>query len=83
MLLSHDLAMVRALADRVAVMHEGRVVESGPAAVVLDAPRHDYTRRLLATRLLRAPAPRQAPHHRSSTCGTWWPGTAVPPCSTA
>lgn len=50
-LLSHDLAMVRALADRVAVMHEGRVVESGPAAVVLDAPRHDYTRRLLATRL--------------------------------
>ncbi|SEG98136.1 peptide/nickel transport system ATP-binding protein [Nonomuraea solani] len=50
-LLSHDLAMVRALADRVAVLHEGRVVESGPAATVLDAPRHEYTRRLLATRL--------------------------------
>ncbi|MGP3958186.1 ABC transporter ATP-binding protein [Nonomuraea sp. 3N208] len=55
-LLSHDLAMVRALADRVAVMHAGRVVESGPAASVLDTPRHDYTRRLLAAR----PEPRAA-----------------------
>ncbi|MEV0620461.1 ATP-binding cassette domain-containing protein [Nonomuraea sp. NPDC050404] len=50
-LLSHDLAMVRALADHVAVMHAGRVVESGPAAGVLDQPRHDYTRHLLAARL--------------------------------
>ncbi|MGI5285650.1 ABC transporter ATP-binding protein [Nonomuraea polychroma] len=55
-LLSHDLAMVRALADRVVVMHAGRVVESGPAASVLDTPRHDYTRRLLAAR----PEPRAA-----------------------
>ncbi|MEV0379331.1 ATP-binding cassette domain-containing protein [Nonomuraea sp. NPDC050643] len=50
-LLSHDLAMVRALADHVAVLHAGRVVESGPAATVLNEPRHDYTTRLLATRL--------------------------------
>ncbi|MGP3912860.1 ABC transporter ATP-binding protein [Nonomuraea sp. 10N515B] len=55
-LLSHDLSMVRTLADRVAVMHAGRVVESGPAASVLDTPRHDYTRRLLAAR----PEPRAA-----------------------
>ncbi|MFC7102809.1 ATP-binding cassette domain-containing protein [Nonomuraea rubra] len=69
-LLSHDLAMVRALADRVAVMHRGRVVESGPAAAVLDAPRHDYTRRLLATRLTPTPAltPRRTPRRRCSTC---------------
>ncbi|TMR21725.1 ABC transporter ATP-binding protein [Nonomuraea turkmeniaca] len=56
-LLSHDLAMVRALADKVAVMHAGRIVESGPATSVLDIPRHDYTRRLLAAR----PQPRAAP----------------------
>ncbi|GAA2210530.1 ABC transporter ATP-binding protein [Nonomuraea monospora] len=59
-LLSHDLAMVRALADRVAVMHAGRVVESGPAAAVLDAPRHDYTRSLLAARLSPRTATPQA-----------------------
>lgn len=46
--ISHDFAAVRRLADRVLVMKDGRVVESGPVADVLRAPRHEYTRRLLA-----------------------------------
>jgi len=46
--ISHDLAVVRRLADRVVVLHRGRVVEQGPAAAVLAAPAEAYTRRLLA-----------------------------------
>ncbi|QNG18445.1 ABC transporter ATP-binding protein [Rhodococcus triatomae] len=44
---SHDLAVVHRVADRVAVLRGGRIVESGPADEVLLAPRHDYTRRLV------------------------------------
>ncbi len=46
---THDLSMVRHLADLVAVMEEGEVVERGPAAEIFDRPRHPATRRLLAT----------------------------------
>ncbi|GGS36369.1 ABC transporter ATP-binding protein [Streptomyces violaceus] len=46
-LLSHDLDVVRALADEVLVLHTGRVVESGPAQRLWHAPRHERTRRLL------------------------------------
>ncbi|WOF21984.1 ABC transporter ATP-binding protein [Microbacterium betulae] len=45
--ISHDLAVVDALADDVAVMHAGVVVEQGPRVEVLARPRADYTRRLL------------------------------------
>jgi peptide/nickel transport system ATP-binding protein len=48
-LISHDLAVVARLADRVAVMRRGEIVEYGPTAEVLRAPEHDYTRSLLAS----------------------------------
>ena len=44
--ISHDVAMVRHLSDRVIVMYLGRVVESGPWKVVLDEPLHPYTEAL-------------------------------------
>jgi peptide/nickel transport system ATP-binding protein len=46
-LISHDLSVVSRLADRVAVMRNGLLVEQGPVADVLDAPRHPYTQTLL------------------------------------
>ncbi len=46
--ISHDLAVVRSLCDRVIVLYLGRVMEEGPAADVLREPRHPYTRALLS-----------------------------------
>jgi len=46
--ISHDLGVVRQIADVTAVMHLGRIVETGPTERVLDAPRDDYTRALLS-----------------------------------
>ncbi|MDW8105404.1 MAG: ABC transporter ATP-binding protein [Armatimonadota bacterium] len=47
LLITHDLGVVAYTCDRVLVMHEGRVVESGSVDEVLERPRHPYTRRLL------------------------------------
>ena len=47
LLISHDLAVVSRVADRIAVMTEGRIVETGPTAEVLGNPREAYTKRLL------------------------------------
>ena len=48
LLVSHDLAVVSRVADRVLVMHDGVVVEQGPTEKVLTAPEHEYTKALLA-----------------------------------
>ncbi|MFD6818344.1 dipeptide ABC transporter ATP-binding protein [Microbacterium sp. NPDC060132] len=56
--ISHDVAAVRRLADRVLVMKDGVVVESGPVAEVLERPQHEYTRELIAATLHE---PRDAP----------------------
>ena len=52
--ISHDLAVVSALASRVLVMYAGRVVEHGPTAAVLRMPRHPYTQGLLNSLPARA-----------------------------
>jgi len=47
LIITHDMAVVHQLASRVAVLLQGRLVEEGPAAEVLTAPKADYTRMLL------------------------------------
>jgi len=47
--ISHDLASVAGICDRVAILHQGQIVESGSTHNVLTAPAHDYTQRLLAS----------------------------------
>jgi peptide/nickel transport system ATP-binding protein len=54
--ISHDMAVVRHLADRVVVLYQGRVMESGRASDVCDDPRHPYTMRLLAAAPVPDPA---------------------------
>ena len=45
---SHDLAVVASIADRIAVLYAGRIVEEGPTRSIIDAPRHPYTRGLIS-----------------------------------
>jgi ABC-type oligopeptide transport system ATPase subunit len=52
--ISHDMAVVQHMSDRIAVMHGGRIVEAGPKGEVIGRPRHPYTKRLLAA----VPVPR-------------------------
>ncbi|GAA0712058.1 ATP-binding cassette domain-containing protein [Dactylosporangium roseum] len=59
LLITHDLALVGEVADQVAVMYRGRVVEYGPAAKVCAAPGHPYTRLLMASTLSADPANRR------------------------
>lgn len=49
MFITHDFGVVAEIADRVAVMQLGKIVEAGPAEQVLNAPQHDYTRRLVGS----------------------------------
>jgi len=58
-LITHDFAVVASIAERIAVMRAGRIVEQGPAQRVLSEPEHDYTRALLAA--LEPPRAKRAP----------------------
>ena len=55
--ITHDLGIVRRIADRVCVMNGGKIVEQGPVEQVFTAPRHPYTRALLAAEPKPDPAP--------------------------
>jgi ABC-type dipeptide/oligopeptide/nickel transport system ATPase component len=46
--ISHDLASVAGICDRIAILHEGQIVETGTTEQVLTSPRHEYTQRLMA-----------------------------------
>ncbi|MBL1090799.1 MULTISPECIES: dipeptide ABC transporter ATP-binding protein [Streptomyces] len=69
--ISHDLAVVRHVADRVGVMYLGTLVETGPAEAVFDRPLHPYTRGLLDT--VRPPDPASRPLDGET------PSAAAPP----
>ncbi len=55
--ITHDLGIVRKVADKVCVMLQGKIVEAGPVAEVFDNPRHEYTQRLLAAEPRGRPRP--------------------------
>jgi microcin C transport system ATP-binding protein len=55
--ISHDLGIVRRIADRVCVMQGGEIVEQGPAAMIFSDPQHPYTKKLLAAEPTGRPAP--------------------------
>ena len=55
--ITHDMGIVRRLADRLCIMQRGKIVEEGATAEVLERPRHPYTRHLLAATPKGGPAP--------------------------
>jgi len=57
--ISHDLPSVAGICQRIAILHEGQIVESGPTEQIFTAPEHAYTRRLMAA-LPQLPARREA-----------------------
>jgi ABC-type dipeptide/oligopeptide/nickel transport system ATPase component len=59
--ISHDLASVAGICDRIAILHEGQIVETGFTEQVLTSPRHEYTQRLMAA------MPRMPQPHRLAT----------------
>ena len=74
--ISHDLGIVRRIADRVCVMQGGEIVEQGPVAEIFAHPKHPYTQKLLAAepRGVPDPAPADAPELvRTEHLRVWFP----------
>ena len=67
--ITHDFGVVAEIADRVAVMQAGRIVEQGPAEEVLNRPQHPYTRSLIAAVPPLAPAERPRPQGAGAADG--------------
>jgi oligopeptide transport system ATP-binding protein len=62
--IAHDIGVVRHISDRIAVMHDGKIVEQGEADQVCERPRDEYTKKLLAA--VPIPDPREARERRES-----------------
>ena len=71
--ITHDLAVVRQIVDRVYVLHRGVVVEEGPVAEVMDHPQAEYTKKLLASIPgAEPPSPEPSPAHGSRPAELSW-----------
>ncbi|WP_243057879.1 ABC transporter ATP-binding protein [Nocardioides sp. SR21] len=81
LIITHDLGLVAEVADRVAVMYAGQIVEKGSVAEVFAAPRHPYTQGLLASRPALEPGRRRlsAMGGRPPLPGSWPVGCAFAP----
>ena len=80
--ITHDLSLLLELADRIAVMYAGRLLETGTAHEIMREPAHPYTRGLLQLLPLAArPAPGAGrhPRHRRPTCAIPMPGCPFMP----
>jgi len=76
MLITHDLSIVKKMADRVAVMYQGRLVELAETKALFETPQHDYTRMLLAAQPKGRPTPvndAAAPVLTAENLKVWFP----------
>jgi peptide/nickel transport system ATP-binding protein len=67
--ISHDLAVVAQISDRVAVMYRGRICETGTPGELLSSPRHPYTRLLLAAAADETPTAEPSSSHSTGVAG--------------
>ena len=65
---AHDIGVVRHISDRIAVMHDGKIVEQGDAEALCERPRDEYTRQLLAA--VPIPDPRESRARREASLGS-------------